>query len=85
MASGKAELRRAELHDWAQQRMTSLVHDYMRRQGLSHRDAAFRFGFSASTFNARMNGGSNWTLTDVLFMCEYMRVEFVPSHHVTTT
>jgi len=84
MASGKAELRRAELHDWAQQRITSLVHDYMRRQGLSHREAAFRFGFSVSTFNTRMHNG-NWTLTDVLFMCEYMNVEFVPSHHVTTT
>jgi hypothetical protein len=69
---------RAELHDMAQKGTTESVRAYMQTYSLSVREAAHRFDMKPSTLHNRLESGSSWSVTDILYVSQVLNIALMP-------
>jgi len=69
---------RENMDNMIQGRITIVVRNYMQMNGLSVREAAQRLDMKVTTLHNKLNGDSDWTLVDAMYIAYVLQHQLVP-------
>lgn len=69
---------RNDIDSMIQGRITAVVQNHIQSNGWSVREAAKRLDMKATTLHNKLNGDSDWTITDAMYIACVLQHQLIP-------